>query len=231
MINSQEVIERSIYTALLNTAVKMGYSLDPEDFLPISPENAAKYEAAMKEIPPDQFIYVFGTGNNQAKGAKKTPRIVVNSKGFFPGAVGMPRQLLQKEEGIGFTATEFPYEALDQFIDIHLVASNQDHMRLLHQIMFWSIPQRGYLKPYTEDSFLFTGNIFMEVTNFYDRPVFSDGIMEKVYEFIIYDCIIGERDNIPTDLVPIRDISLLLENYGEEPLIEISSKEQQLNKQ
>ena len=43
MINSQEVIERSIYTALLNTAVKMGYSLDPEDFLPISPENAANH--------------------------------------------------------------------------------------------------------------------------------------------------------------------------------------------
>lgn len=228
MINSQEVIERSIYSALLDTAVKMGYSLDPEDFLPISPENSKKYQDALNNLPNHPFISVYGTGNNLAKGALTTPRIVVNSKGFFPGAVGMPKQLIEKDGKKGFTATEFPYEALDQFIDVHLVASNQNHMRLLHQILFWSLPQRGYLKPYTEDQFLFSGNIFLEVTNFYDRPVLSDGVIEKIYEFIVYDCLIGDRADIPTDLAPITDISVLLENYGEELLLEVNSK-QELN--
>ena len=35
MVNSQEIIERSIYSALLGVAVKLGYSVNPEDFLPI----------------------------------------------------------------------------------------------------------------------------------------------------------------------------------------------------
>ena len=32
MVNSQEIIERSIYSALLGVAVKLGYSVNPEDF-------------------------------------------------------------------------------------------------------------------------------------------------------------------------------------------------------
>lgn len=39
MINSQEIIERSIYQALLNASIKLGYSLDPNNYLPISIEN------------------------------------------------------------------------------------------------------------------------------------------------------------------------------------------------
>lgn len=40
MVNSQEIIERSIYSALLNTSVALGYSINPEDYLPISEANS-----------------------------------------------------------------------------------------------------------------------------------------------------------------------------------------------
>lgn len=210
MVNSQEIIERSIYQALLNASIKLGYSLDPNNYLPISPENQVKFKDDMDKL--DKYIWIFGTGNNQSKDMKLTPRIVVNARGFYPGSIGLPKLLIQKE-GIGFTATEEPYETIDQFIDIHLIANNQEDLRLLHQIMFSSIPQRGYLKPYNVDEFLFSGNIFLELVNFFDIPNLNFGLLEKVYQFIIQDCVINENTE-EADLVPITDITLLLKNYG-----------------
>lgn len=223
MIESQEIIERSVYSALLTTAVTLGYTLDPQKYLPVSAENEAKYKSDLANLQNKPFVGIFGTANNQSKGQKITPRIVVNAKGFYPGAIGMPKEILEKSEELGgWIGREYPYEALDQYIDIHLVANTQEDLRLLHQILFWSIPQRGYIKPYTEDQFLFSGNIFLEVVNFYDTPNLANGVMEKIYEFVIFDSLIGTQDKGLTDVVPIKDISVLLENYGY-TLVEVSS--------
>lgn len=212
MVNSQEIIERSIYSALLNTSVALGYSINPEDYLPISEANSKKYNEAKKALK--KFIGIFGTGNNQSKDMKITPRIVVNARGFYPGNIGLPKELIGKEEGVGYTATEVPYSTIDQYIDIHLVAGTQEDLRLLHQITFYSIPQRGYIKPYNQEEFLFSGNIFLELVNFFDIPNTEVGIMEKIYQFVIEDTLVYE-DTKPLDLVPIKDISVLVEAYDE----------------
>lgn len=210
MVNSQEVIERSIYSAILNTSVALGYSINPEEYLPVSEANSRKYAEAKKNLK--KFVGIFGTGNNQSKDMKLTPRIVVNARGFYPGNIGLPKQLIGKEEGIGYTATEVPYSTIDQYIDIHLVANNQEDLRLLHQITFYSIPQRGYLKPYNQDKFLFSGNIFLELVNFFDTPNLEVGIMEKIYQFVVEDTLVYENTE-PLDWVPITDISAVIEAY------------------
>ena len=210
MVNSQEVIERSIYSAILNTSVALGYSINPEEYLPVSEANSRKYAEAKKNLK--KFVGIFGTGNNQSKDMKVTPRIVVNARGFYPGNIGLPKQLIGKEEGIGYTATEVPYSTIDQYIDIHLVANNQEDLRLLHQITFYSIPQRGYLKPYNQDKFLFSGNIFLELVNFFDIPNLEVGIMEKIYQFVVEDTLAYENTE-PLDWVPITDISAVIEAY------------------
>lgn len=210
MVNSQEVIERSIYSAILNTSVALGYSINPEEYLPVSEANSRKYAEAKKNLK--KFVGIFGTGNNQSKDMKVTPRIVVNARGFYPGNIGLPKQLISKEEGIGYTATEVPYSTIDQYIDIHLVANNQEDLRLLHQITFYSIPQRGYLKPYDQDKFLFSGNIFLELVNFFDTPNLEVGIMEKIYQFVVEDTLAYENTE-PLDWVPITDISAVIEAY------------------
>lgn len=212
MIDSQEIIERSFYSALLNTSISLGYSLNPEDYLPVSSENEQRFKQDMGNL--SKYIPIFGTANATSKDQKTTPRIVINARGFYPGGIGMPRQLIEKQEGIGFTATEVPYESLDQYIDVHLVANNQEDLRLLHQILFWSIPQRGYIKPYTADSFLFTGNIFEELVNFYDSPNLNLGLLEKVYQFQVMDTLVGAREPGKADLVPIVTIELLMKQYG-----------------
>lgn len=212
MVNSQEIIERSIYCALLEMAVKLGYTIDPNKYLPISNENQAKFKKDLSLIDKDKgfHIEIFGVGNNESRGVKMTPRITVESEGFYPGDVGLPRYR-QEKEGSSFLVYEEPYEALSQYMNIRLCAGNSEHMRILHQIMFWSVPQRGYLKPYTEDQPLFSGNIFLRLVNFYNHQDIQNGLLEKVYQFEIQDCLI-EKNTEPIELVPIKDISALLEN-------------------
>ena len=217
MINSQEIIERSVYSALLQVAIALGYSIDPNDYLPVSEVNAAKMKADIAKL--EKYIPVFGTANSSSKDKKTTPRIVVNARGFYPGMVGLPKEIIGKEVGLGYTANEEPYETLDQYIDIHLVALTQEDLRLLHSIMFTALPQRGYIKPYTAEEFLFSGNIFMEVGNFFDLPNTTLGIMEKVYEFRVYDTLIGEVEDKAVNWVPINDITVVLEKYQESQLL------------
>ena len=228
MVNSQEIIERSIYMALLRVTIELGYGLDPNNYLPVSVENSEKFQQDLKNL--NKYIPIIGTGNATSKDQKITPRIVLNARGFYPGNIGLPRELIEKAEGIGFTANEEPYETLDQYIDVHLVASNQDDLRLLHQIMFWSLPQRGYIKPYTAEKFLPSGNIFIEVGNFFDYPNVNLGLLEKVYEYRIYDTLIGEKEDVITDIVPMTSVTVLLEKYGlPETLLQIQEEENSFN--
>ena len=140
MYNSQEIIERSIYSALLQVAIALGYSVDPNDYLPVSETNAARMKADIQAL--QKYIPVFGTANSSSKDKKTTPRIVVNARGFYPGMVGLPKEIVGKEVGLGYTANEEPYETLDQYIDIHLVANTQEDLRIRFSICLTITAQR-----------------------------------------------------------------------------------------
>lgn len=212
MVNSQEIIERSIYQALLDVTVKLERTLDPNKYLPHNAENQARLDVDMKSLK-GKFIAIYGTGNAEAKDRKITPRIVVNARGFYPGSIGMPKELIEQGAGLGYMAFEQPHETLDQFIDVHLVAGNQDDLRLLHQIMFWALPQRGYIKPYHLEKPPFSGNIFIEVQNFFDSPNNQMGILEKVYQYAVFDCLL-ETNEPATEITPIKNIEVLLQEYN-----------------
>ena len=64
MVNSQEIIERSIYVAILNMAIKLGYTINPEDYLPTSAVNAERFKEDLKKITDDKgfYISIFGVG-------------------------------------------------------------------------------------------------------------------------------------------------------------------------
>ena len=212
MIDSQEVIERSIYQSLLETTLALGYTLDPNNYFPVSQENSRQFEADKRNLEQEKgyFISIFGVGNNQSKGQKIAPRIVVDSQGFLPGDIGLPKVITEKIEG-SFFVSEQPFEAIDQYIDIRLVAENQKQIRVLQNILSSSIPQRGYLKPHTESEAPFDGNIYVEASNFYNVPDNDRGLIEKVYQFIIKDTLLQTNQNT-TELPVIADISVLLNN-------------------
>ena len=198
MVNTEEIVERTFYICLLQTALKKGLTLNPEDYLPLSQENEKRFQADKDAMP--KFIPIYGIGNNQVKGAKTCPRITIELQGFY-----------------NYQASEFPYETKDITLDIHLVSNTQTDMRLLHSIMYEALPSRGYVRPYYnnleewEDGRVApTGNLFIEIGNYYDHPDESHGLLEKVYQYTCKDGILPEKLAEEGELVPIQDISVLI---------------------
>lgn len=216
MVNSEEIVERTFYISLLSTMLEMGLTLNPEDFLPLSQENEKRFQEAIKGMK--KFIPLFGIGNNQVKGPKTLPRITIELQGYYAGDIGVNKYIIgDKLEDGNYQASEFPYETKDITIDVHLVSQTQADMRLLHTILYTGLPARGYVRPYFNDleewekgRLAPTGNLFIEIGNYYDHPDVEHGILEKVYTYVCKDGILPEKVLGEGTLTPIKDISVLI---------------------
>ena len=216
MVNTEEIVERTFYISLLHTALEKGLTVNPQDYLPVSPENEKKFEADIKGLK--KFIPIFGIGNNQVRGIKTCPRITLELQGYYPGNIGVEKFIIgDKLENGNYQASEFPFETKDITIDVHLVANTQPDMRLLHSLMYQALPSRGYLKPYYNDLEEWssgrvgpTGNLYIEIGNYYDHQDVEHGILEKVYQYTCVDGLLEEKLSGEGELVPIIDISVLI---------------------
>lgn len=213
METSQTIIERSLYVALLRVALKIGRTINPEEYLPISPENQLRQEADIKALGK-KYIAIFGVGNNQARGAKIVPRITIELTGYYPGDVGVEQFMIgDPEDNEQYSMYIQPFETKDSMFDIHLVAGNVEDMRTLHQIMYTALPARGYIKPFTfktikeyleNPGLEKTGNLFLNIGNYYDHNDTDHGILEKVYT---YNCVDGLLDQTKSEGGPISGIN------------------------
>lgn len=235
MVTVQEIVERTFYISLLHQTLIRGLTINPDDYLVDqggmrvpTKELYAQYEADKAAIEErlkavgSGFYYIFGIGNNQVRGPKDLPRITLELKAWYPGDVGMEKEdyILDDQSGI-YQAIEYDYETKHTLIDVHLCANTQDEMRTLHDIMYRALPARGYLRPYLNDynewksgGLFTTGNLYIEVGNYYDHPDMNHGFLEKVYTYEVRDGLIMET--IPPDAtcVPIKDISCLIQPEG-----------------
>lgn len=220
MVKSEEIIERTFYISLLNELLKGNLTLNPDDYLPITEASEKKFNQDKEALP--KFVYLFGVGNNQVRGAKFTPRITIELNGYFPGDIGVPHVSYNgNTEENSYQLVEYPWEVKDITLDVHLVANNQVDMRMLHGILFSALPTKAYIAPYLNNDFeewkkhkiLPEGNLFIELTNYYDHPNLEHGLLEKVYTYLVKDGILEEQLH-PEDsyytLTPIRDISALM---------------------
>lgn len=212
MVSSEEIIERSFYMSLLRTTLINGLTLDPDNYLPISPDKQELLKNDMARLK--KFIYIFGVGNNQSRGPKEVPRITLELQGYYPSTFGVERYSI---ENLGESSSMFEteYTPKDTVIDVHLVSNNQEDMRLLHSIMYSSLPSRGYIKPFLgdkEDYFKSklspSNNLFIEVGNFYDKAELQHGLIEKVYSYTVHNGILPEK--LVEELPNIKDISVLI---------------------
>ena len=216
MVNSEEIVERTFYISLLSTMLEMGLTLNPEDFLPLSQENEKRFQEAIKGMK--KFIPLFGIGNNQVKGPKTLPRITIELQGYYAGDIGVNKYIIgDKLEDGNYQASEFPYETKDITIDVHLVSQTQADMRLLHTILYTGLPARGYVRPYFNDleewekgRLAPTGNLFIEIGNYYDHPAVEHGILEQIYTYVSKDGILPEKALGEGTLSHIKDISVLI---------------------
>ena len=231
MVSSEEIVERSIYMNLLAVALRAGVTLDPDEYLTDeglpTKETEAKYKADKSKLK--KFVYIFGIGNNQERGAKEVPRITLELQGYYPGVIGMERYQLDDTDKEHPRMIDTGYNAKDIVIDVHLVSKTQKDMRMLHSIMYKALPTQGYIKPYKGDkeAFMNSGlqrseNIYIEVGNYYDHSDTDHGLLEHVYQYKISDGVVPD-DIFDMELVPIRDISVLIgtDTQGEKEYTEV----------
>lgn len=209
MLNIQQVIERSIYSAILDSLIEAGLSLDPNNYLPLSLENSAAYKVARENIEASKGMYIelYGSSDSLSKGAKSTPRIVIVPQGFYPGDMGLEHRSLDLADDT-YVISELPFESIDQNYDIIIVANNITEQRVLTSIISSSIPRRGYIKPYNKEPAT-SGNIFILLSNYFNSDNNEAGTLEKVYQFTVKDTLIEEPTIVDT-ATPMIDISLLL---------------------
>lgn len=225
MINSQDIIERTLYASLMRVALNLGVTINPEDYLPINTENLLKQEEDVNRILEEKglFIYIFGVGNNQSRGQKLLPRITIDLNGYYPGNIGLEQFTVgDSEDDKGkYVIYQTPQETQDTTLDIHLVANNTSDLRLLHKIMYTALPARGYLKPfdhttlkdYLQDNSKLkpAGNLYIEIDNYYNHNDVQHGIIEKVYT---YNCVDGYLPEYPRvdmgNISPIVDIEAIV---------------------
>lgn len=219
MVNLEEVIERSFYISLLHETLKRGLTINPDEYLVNGEptEKTADQFEKDKQAIGKKFIYVFGIGNNLSRGAKECPRITIELNAYYPGELGTEKFSVEEAKE-NFDVVEYDYTTKSTNLDIHLVANTQQEMRLLHDIMYHALPAKGYIKPYFNDyedwkstPIGATGNLYIEVGNFYDHPDLQHGLLEKVYTYEVSDGLILEEVVSQGEIVPIKDISVLIQ--------------------
>lgn len=215
METSQLIIERSLYASLLRVALKLNRTVNPEDFQPISSISQAKQERAIKALG-NKYICIYGVGNNQSRGIKQVPRITIDLTAYYPGDLGVEQFIIGDiDDNEQYALYEQPFETKDTMFDIHLVANNSQDMRTLHQIMYTALPARGYIKPFREATLadylnnpglLKTGNIFLQVGNYYDHNDNDHGLLEKVYTYTCVDGLLDQKLSEGNQVSPIKEI-------------------------
>lgn len=212
MVNTLEIIERSIYDAILQVAVKDGLSLDPKNYYPVTPETINQFNEDKKALT--KYVQIFGTGSAESKGEKVTPRIVVENDTLFPGVIGLNDTSLELNEDKMYVPIQMPSKSLEQIINIHICAGNQTDYRILQSIVYRALPLRGYIKTYLSETLLESGNIYLELVNAYDESDTLSGLIEKAFQYQIQDLVFEEliiEDN--DNLIPmINDLTLLTDN-------------------
>ena len=215
METSQLIIERSLYASLLRVALRLNRTVNPEDFQPISSTSQAKQERAIMALG-NKYIGIYGVGNNQARGIKQVPRITIDLNAYYPGDLGVEQFIIGDiDDNEQYALYEQPFETKDTMFDIHLVANNSQDMRTLHQIMYTALPARGYIKPFREATLadylnnpglLKTGNIFLQVGNYYDHNDNDHGLLEKVYTYTCVDGLLDQKLAEGNPVSPIKEI-------------------------
>lgn len=219
MVTTQEIIERSLYASLMQVALQLNLTIDPEDYLPVNTTNSERYQEAKEAL--NKFIYIFGVGNNQVRGAKIVPRITVDLNAYYPGDIGTEAFMVGDEKiNDEYRQYIYPFETKNAQFDIHLVANKSEDMRLLHSIMYTALPVRGYIKPFIEQTLKDyiankglnkTGNLYIEIANYYDHNDQEHGLLEKVYSYTVVDSYIDEIFNEGDTFAPIKDIRALIQ--------------------
>lgn len=193
--DTQQVVERSIFEEIRLELVDKGYLPDITTFTN-NEAGQLLYEAAVEAIVVDKgfAIELFSTGTNKAKHVKKTPRIVMRSGSFLPGALGGSPSRYYSDQGTNYSALVTPPQTVDYYINFHLVSEDVEQERILAAILALTLQRRGYVTRIDDANKTF----FCRYLNYYDGDNVDEGIIEKIYSYEIPDCWDSNDETVDT---------------------------------
>lgn len=221
----EELIERTIYHSLRLETVSRGllpdiYNYDIENNnLAISKSELEKYRSDITKIKNSKgyAIEVFNYANNQAYGDKYVPRIVIQMDSYLPGDIGhTPNGQYVKNEDGTFDITKSVALVSNYYFSVHLIANTTHSVRELHDIMAHVLPRRGYVKRFGDNELRPYSNLLIQFLTSADVSYLSEGIIEKVYRYVVLD--VHEIDDITleTNIPPIKHIEIPIKIFNED---------------
>lgn len=221
--NLEEVLERSIFHVIREKSVAEGYTPDiknhdisnGDDTVATAARLAFESDAADIVIEKGFVVDIMGAANNQSRGEKKVPRIVIDTKSFQPGILGGDTTPVYELVNNVFVKSSESSLASDFFYNIYIVAGTIKQLRVLTAIVAAALPRRGYIKNYLEQNIQYSGNILVKFLSSSDSPDLPEGILEKIFSYESPDVFESLPKIIPTivggkefDIVKINDIQL-----------------------
>lgn len=205
----QENLERSLFETIRLELIDKGYLPDITDTVRYSQDSSgwANWKTDLEAIKDSMgfFIELYGTGTGESKGEKSTPRIVIESDNFLPGALGgdSTKGFIWNEANNNYDVYITPPQSVDFYINFRLAANSIKQLRILNSILAISIPRRAYINFISDP----TKSFFIRYLNYYQEDQESSGILEHIYAYEIPDC--WDREDKSLDNVPgINDITL-----------------------
>lgn len=218
-MTKEQLVTRSIFHSIRERLVSEGWlpdimALDIDNPNDTNAQSAAKqmqWENQLKAIAQNKgyVIELFNYGSNQTKGLKKVPRIVINNMSFLPSAeIGNDPSVFYEREGDYFTRKQSDNLLSDLTFVVYAVGNKDEQMYNMNAMILKSLPKMGYIKYYNED-FLYSGNLFVKLTDKGETEDLPEGIMERYFVYQMKDL----EEIEPTELenkniVPIDDINL-----------------------
>lgn len=219
--NLQELLERSIFHSIREITVAEGYLPDIKDY---DIENTNLTEATLAK---EQFelakvnivnnmgfvVDIFSSGNNQAKGIKKVPRIVIDTVSYLPGIMGGDTTPVYTNINGVYVKTKNASVTSDLTFNVYVVSNTIKQARILNAIISRALPRRGYIKTYLNSTIEFSGNIFIKFMMHGDSNDLAEGIIESYFNYEAPDIFENLPETIPTivngqpfNIVPISEI-------------------------
>lgn len=213
LILADQKIVRSIFHALRNYAIELGYYPNMSDYPNLkTPEAIAAYKARLNNIRNTKGFYIdfFSESSARNKGEKIAPMIVVSLDRSFNGDIGAPPEMIMAGEIEGtFRNGTMPGRAANLIIAVYLISHNSTQTYVLNGIKDNILSERGYI-PFYDDPTL--DPIYAYRTGYYNLDDPTENITERAYLYTVPDVYLGatkiNRDNIQ----PIIEIKTEIES-------------------
>jgi len=202
--STQERIERSIFERIRIELIDKGY-LPDIDAAPYNTGDAAgqnAWDAQMTVIATAKkfAIELIGAGSYDKSDEKKVPRIVVQAGEFIEGELGgdQQRSFQLNDAQSAFDVIRRPAAFSDYYTNVHVIANTTEQLRIVQAVLSLAMQTKGYLPLYDIDPRVIqpSGNFFYRKTGAGSLPQPDEGVIEKVYSYVITDVL--EQD-CPTE--------------------------------